>query len=514
MTYLLTSPDQPYCAGSMAPAATLVGVLEVPGLAACVLGLLPLRALAALECACTSLRVVVATQPEALWQARRLQVLHLHPLSVVAEHSGSWMQAAVRQDPTADRMLLYMSSIRTHLRRQHSAEASICRGAPARPVNQFQLSLPRDTCIGTDFTRVALLADGKLCVRTIWGAHLCCWSLSPEEQASIRPARAWAWDPAGKTVCVPFATACPALGNVMFWDSYSGEVFNAHLRLEEHVPGHVEVHSCPTRPLVLVQRATLDGRLALTVLNFFGTNIATLEIDLRSQKRLQCTWASWGHTAVFQALATLHQCPCSALYRWETNTLHQGHASIEVAWSTPSSRPVARAMKWPWSQHLEITAAEGCFELDLPSTPGCWVWGSRLVVLSPAKSSVLHGSAQLQVFAVPEGASGTVVLAPQRTFAAKETLFVPGVLELAPSGQLCALLTGTPAAWGGRLRKRCLGLLHLTSCKLRQYTLKNFHLADLLDGDKLQVRWSPDSSAVLVSSKDGGHSELFWYPMK
>ena len=250
---------------------------------------------------------------------------------------------------------------------------------------------------------------------------------------------------------------------------------------------------------MLVQLVSLpQGRQTLMIMDFEGKTLAFVAQE-QSMQVLQCEWASGCEGLACNALQGPGQDPvnCTCIWLWGKVITLRGHCS--PAWLAPSSGCLAIAML---DKIVLYDVEKGCLDANVWSEAECLCWGSRLAVLPRLAQGALQGCDRLLLYVAND--DGLIL---EHTVTAGCRLFAPRLLRVSGDGEFCAAVTGFPRR--GKLRYCHLAIVQLATGRLREYSLLDSLLADDLDCEELRVRWTPDCTAVLVSSNDGSRNEVF-----
>ena len=330
----------------MASRSSLAELLHtLVDLAECVLGRLPLAALAALQCTCRAGRAAVAQLPEATWQVSHTAAARAKGQ---AQHETALLQAAAGQEYTAFHPLRNVPDVRQYLRQQYAARTCMFRGGvPARSVLH---SSSLSNCLSPDFRKIATLApDAQLQVlHAITGERLCQHQLPSTLPAATCPAAAWGWDPSSRYLVVPFGNAWRGTGRsraqqpselsgLAFLDTYTGACPFVQLDAEHGVSGVLAAQFCPDAGLVLVDHGRTHvprpGRSSWTVHSCRGELVDSLAAqDLSSWGK---PWAPAGQAVAFVNASR-------GLCLWTlgsgcTQTFSAVSLCSDAAWATPYS---------------------------------------------------------------------------------------------------------------------------------------------------------------------------------
>ena len=398
--------------------------------------------------------------------------------------------------------MLCAASVRAYLQLHQATRASIFGGMHA---SRRTLRLEEPRCISPDLTLMAGLGpDTSVLVSNLAGEIVTTFH-PPEVPAPWHPADHWGWSPCGR-LAVPYGRQGITVGEagVLFIDLQR----KASTLAESQLPlplRHFSVHFCPSKALVLLQLVTPQNSQALHILDFQGRLLAK---STQSQGSglwgFQCEWAPSGEGIMYHGV--LHT---GSHVRYGYWTLSQSHAAADCLTTPLSSIPVT----WRAAVPLNLAIAaqneiflgvprSGCQRPTMAVQAGCLGWGACLAVLPRLDASALQGCDRLLLYVEQDA-----MLTLQHTLTAGDRLFAPQILEMSAHGKLCAAVTGCPRR--GRLRYRHLAAVHLASGRLHEYCLLDSQLADDLACQDMSVRWNIASTAVLVSSKDGGCNEVF-----
>ena len=337
------------------------------------------------------------------------------------------------------------------------------------------------------------------------------WRL-PAVPAAWHLASQWGWY--GTQLCVPFEGKGPVSeAGVLVLDMQRSEWHVISLQLwapdpSEPVDG-MEVCFCPREALMLVQLHQHQGfgpaEHFLMIFSFEGVLLAKGWYGIQGiegMHELQCQWAASGGALTLHGVSRRQTGLWIGFWRFSETRVIQ--LPCPMAWLTPSPRHLAIGVQG----HVMMIDLQGGGEQTLVPVEGarCIGWGSRLAVLqrlgvpgARLKTAGQLGCPKLLLYSTQDGA-----WALQHTVTAGGKLFSSRILEVSGDGELCAAVTGFPRR--GTLHYRCLAVVHMPTGRLPEYSLLDAQLADLLPYEDLRVRWRPNSSAVLVSAKDGSHN--------
>ena len=424
-------------------------------------------------------------------------------------HFKQWLshgslQAAAERAHGAFHPILSSSSILAYLRLQHSVQHNILSGRrPSQPPLHPAAS---QGCFSQDCTKSASLAPGhQLHVRDVFSGQLLCgWDL-PHVPAAFTPTQGWAWCSAGQHLTLLFGQIWSNVRGLSYQqdgqatglvhiDARSGRTATSQLQLGQ-LSGRVwaSVHFCAQRSQVLVLHG--DHTYAKVLTSIFDACGSLLHSSASLQGDFRAIWAPSGQAVTFWDMGN---CSIWALGEICGGSIVRVEGPVKLlAWATPLSDRLCLLLGGDQVVIMQHQQAQlrAALARPLASYYCDAVWGTCL--------AVLDCSFELQVYSVDEaGLALERIILP-----GSGRHFARGSIRLAAHGELCAIFTGTVAA--EQKSDRHLAVIHLASGCLREFAVQDDVLASTLLDYQVQLRWTQDCTAVLVSAKDGSHNELF-----
>ena len=282
----------------------LVRLLEDADLASILLALLPMRALAALQCTCKAARSAMAGQ-EPLWQVRPATLL-TQPAAAAASLSCCLVaQAAAQREHVAHHPVLEAPSVQTYLRRHLDALANLRAGLVTSPP-----LVDARGAVGPDLATQALLGPGpsvQLCSLET-GQLLRQWAL-PDVPSPCCPEHTWGW-PAGSHVVLLFGgrwlvpgdeiARGSVLSGLVFLNTDTGCVDVWQLPVQgpqDYI--WALIHSCPGKGLVFVQHGSGGGQDVYSVFTSQGALVGRTMHTTLHLARHDCWAPGQGGVLVF-----------------------------------------------------------------------------------------------------------------------------------------------------------------------------------------------------------------------
>ena len=285
--------------------------------------------------------------------------------------------------------------------------------------------------------------------------------------------------------------------------------------------GHACAIPCTNTGLLLVQHLDSDGDIASTVYDAIGTRTASLVSSEVSYRACNVSWAPAG-----QRIAFLPVDEWSVLL-WDfaagtpllrVSLCVDEEAVYHYCWTraTPFSGHALAGACWDKLVLGFVTPQAQCILAPLPDAPGrlcCAVWGLRLAVLiCDQRSAQPFVNDQLHLCSIQHGqlaVEQTITVAPRSFMLALGSASSVSanwaqckqsrLIALSPDAELAAALLQSESA----PYSNSLAIIDLATGRMQE-----FECPECPDGSSLDyledIRWTPDSSAVLVTGEAEG----------
>ena len=413
------------------------------------------------------------------------------------------MQAAAECRLSAFHPIHTAPSVALWLQQQRAVHASLV----SRAHTSQHLLRPRGVA-NQDCTKVAdcVASEGSVrmdCVE-IHDLHsdalLQLWRL-PGTPVYRRPAD-WHWGPCGERLVLPFVQSqsdALAAHAAIIDEAQGGLLGLVFLNIRTGHSTTVSLHGkagisfCPQQGLVCVRHV---DSAAQSMLSLYDCNGSLRHSTAAPCARVGMTvWNTAG-----TALALPGHWPEQKAWVWDlaSGAVQTVECSdgLRSAWSTPDSQRLYLAS--PRTGECVLTTSVGpavhiSQPLPLHWSQTNWVaWGSRLagIIRYTGGEPLCRELLVYRVSAVQLTLQAALSVAhPARLFT--------DALCLSADGEHCALLTGSVQAC--QVAESHLAVLHLASCRMREYPLIGFEAVSLL-GRSVRLRWTPACTAVLVTA--------------
>ena len=253
----------------------------------------------------------------------------------------------------------------------------------------------------------------------------------------------------------------------------------------------------------------------LSVVDFAGTLLHTTAVRTEAETVLY-SWAPSAR-AVVLIEAVLSEDPEFMdfhAWTWDLSTssalvLINEPAVNWTAWATPS---VGGLLVGCEAQQVTLAAGQTQQALQLATAhswtartrQGAVAWGSRLAMQTGWQDAA-NGYGALEIYSL-QGSQFML----QDIISAAPGVFVDRQLHVSDDGELLAALKGTPdsSTYSTKLSDACLVLVSLATGSAREFPLQGALANDAAPWG-LNLRWSADCTAVLVSVERGEMHQLF-----